>query len=736
MWNQELFDDLTAKYPNWTPTRIMEYMSDEQAMRGLANGKSVSLRDRGLWQYTLEGTTAAREDPLASLYRYGVEAEATIMRNETFNRFVNLADAAPSVIPLKEVPSTYSKKADEGIVTGFKDGKRITYVVKGEPLAAAIKMSSDGALPWYFTALPSLTRNLITSTPAFVAGQIPLDSFTNLVRTSARMGGPQNAPKVAWEILKGYHNAFEGITSGTYKGDLARYMREGAGMYGFHDRSVKAMRTAVDDMTKKSFMEINGARGLEKLIYQQLAGMGAGAAYGAVQEADTPEERSQNTAKGALAGLGIATSYKLTPVVGHRIEMGNRIAAGRLGERKALAEGADAATALQRGVSDFRTSTIDFEAGGAWAKAINQVVPFFNVGWQSSATIARALKENPKAFPMTAAALIGAPTIAAEAWNRSDEQRAKDYADVPWYVKDRGLVFMMPGEAPVDEQGNRRPNYALIPMREFAPVAIMTRELLEDGMKLAGNDTADPRGWGSVLATAVGAASPIQATNPSDLVGNVIPAGAGTALQLSQNRDYFRDREIATDYNDEAASSISKQLAPVISQALGKDVRPSQVEFFIRDIGGNQGAMVLGAGDIASGREPKSAGVQDMPVVGGVAKRFVGNSIGQNLQDERDKMLSDSVKEALRDAGMSTSELMGVSSTVKGVPFTREQQATAQEMMNAYLEREVAATLRSPEYRSPRADHEALIRQAASRARQLATKRVLDRMPPSQKRAG
>ena len=387
-----------------------------------------------------------------------------------------------------------------------------------------------------------------------------------------------------------------------------------------------------------------------------------------------------------------------------------------------MRQGAWPKEAALKGVMDYRDVTLDFQRGGTWARTINQAVPFFNVGWQSAATVQRAWRENPKAFPLTALSIIGAPAAAAEVWNRSDPQREKDYEDVPDYVKDRGIVYMLPGSEGEDAQGNRRPNYALIPLRELSPFAILAREAVAKAM---GEDT---RGAGALIGAATSSVSPIQANNPADFFNTFTPFGVSTGLQLSANRDMFRDRDIATERNDEESAAFSKALA----EKLG--VRPSQVEFAIRDLGGYAGAGLLATSDMVTGNaKPGTGGAQDLPLVGGLAKRFVGNAIGQGLQDARDEMLSDPVKEALRDAGMRDDELMGVSGTVRGVQLSREQQATAQELMNDYLEREVAATLRSPDYRNPRADREALIRQAASRARQMATKKVLERMPPQAK---
>lgn len=722
-WTPQFAAEMKQKYPNWVPTRIVTHMGDADVQRGFANGQSVNLRDRGLRRYTLEGTESASEPPLMSLTRYAHEAESVIKRNETFNRYVDLAHEAPNTMPLKPVPADYSPKPGEGVVTGFKNGLKQTYVAT-TPVAESIKMANGYTVPWFFSALPHLQRELITSTPAFVAGQIPLDSFTALIRDSAREGGPQNAPKVAWNIFKGYIDAFKGIGQGEYKDpDMARMMKAGAGISGYQDRSWGAMQREVDSLSSKGFFEINGVRDVNKLLAQTLGGSLVGGGVGAALPAEDDQQRLEHAAKGVLSGAGIALSRKFTPIIGHRVEMGPRLASARMAEARALRGGANPATAEMKAVDAFRNVTLDFEKGGTWAKVINQVVPFFNVGWQSAATISRAMKENPAAFPITAASLIGGPTVAAEAWNNADPQRMQDYADVPNYVKDRGIVIMHPGEAPIDKDGNRKPSYTIIPMREMAPIVQMTREAMRDGMKMTGQNTQDPRGWEALLGGAITAVSPIQANSPADLFSSVLPAGADTGLQLATNRDYFRGRDIATDRNDESATAISKAVAGGVN-ALGGSVRPSQIEFGARSIGGNQAGMVLGAGDIAAGKGADTSAVQDQPVIGGVARRFVGSAGGQQLQDARDAMLTPEIRNITRQAGLRDEEVVGVPSQYQKAPLTRDEQGRWQRTMNVYLLDEITMAQNKAGWDDP-AKREQLVRDAISQAKLHAAKDAL-----------
>ena len=71
--------------------------------------------------------------------------------------------------------------------------------------------------------------------------------------------------------------------------------------------------------------------------------------------------------------------------------------------------------------------------------------------------VARLWKKNPTRVTAAVASGVGVPAMLAEAWNRSDEQRAADYANVPDSVKNTGIVWMLPDEwgAPPDRGVDR-----------------------------------------------------------------------------------------------------------------------------------------------------------------------------------------------------------------------------------------------------------------------------------------
>jgi flagellum-specific peptidoglycan hydrolase FlgJ len=702
VWSQDFADEMRQRYPNWVPTKILDYMADADKSGGVGT-RSISMRDRGVRQYTLEGTLKSREDPIASLIRYVDESEARIQKNEVFQGFANLYDALKAnpesgwANLVKEVPNSATAAAGRGerTVQGFINGERRTFIAS-PAVSAAVRMEQGTQIP-IIRDVTRLFRELITRTPVFVAGQIPLDAMAAIVRTSNLEGGPQYAPKVAAEIVKGYATAFSGLLSNEFKGDAARYMREGGAMAGFYQRGIDAASHTVDSLTRRSMFEIKDAGD------------------------------AANLAKW-LAGGGWVQA------VGQRVELGPRIAAFRMGEQRALRAGADPATAALQGVMAGRNSTMDFQVGGAAAKVINQAVPFFNVGVQSSVTLARIARENPKAFPFTMAALVAAPTVAAEAWNRSDPQRAQDYADVPEYIKDRGIVFMLPGVTGKDEQGNPKPNFAIIPLRELAPVAILTRELAASAMRSAGMEGQDsPRGWGALLGAAASSASPVQANSAADLFSSMNPVGINTGLQLATNRDYFRNRDIATERNDQQASALARGAASAINAVTGSQIRPSQTDFAIRDLTGGAGAAASAASDLVAGRTKDEQRIQSTPVVGGIVRRFVGDTTGGQLEKARDTRISERARGIVNETGLRDDQLTPVGTTIENVPLLQREQTAYQARTNRYFEQEIVKARGAAAWRTNPQDRQQMVRDALSTAKERAATDVMQAIPPAER---
>src|SRR4030095_7486369 len=179
--------------------------------------------------------------------------------------------------------------------------------------------------------------------------------------------------------------------------------------------------------------------------------------------------RRQRRGEGALAVNGRGDALQLmndvagfgwTQALGQRLELAPRVAAMRMAQRRGL-QGAEA-------VIQGRRVTMDFDEAGRTAKFINQIVPFFNVGVQGPTIMARLVRDHPVGTAVAGLSMVGVPAFMAEVHNHSTPEMAKDYEDVPDYIKDTSLVWML-GSSSTDDKGNRRPNYIAVNMRAWAP---------------------------------------------------------------------------------------------------------------------------------------------------------------------------------------------------------------------------------------------------------------------------
>lgn len=600
--SQQLFDDLTTTYPHYSPTRIVDYMKDPA---GIPSGRKITVQSAGLKRNTVEGTTRQREDPLASFVRLAHESEALATKNEVAQAFLKLRDLTPDgKLMIREVADDVTAPRGFEKMKVFTDGTPQSYMMP-EYIAKAIKEEPVAPIP-LLTPLMNLFRMAATQrNPVFLASNALNDAVAYTLRTSGRLGGPQNVPKVAAELVKAYGDTFQGLFRGEFRGDTARYIQGGGAMSGFFSHSP-------EDALKVSQ---------------------------ALQRTNAFAIRPDHVKEDLGRLIGQALTLKPVEAIGERIELAPRVAAMRLAEKA----GASAEQAVIAG----RTVTIDFSQGGTWAKVLNQVIPFFNVAVQAGAQLPRAFKENPRGFVTTAAGLLAAPTVGFEAWNRSDPQRAQDYADVPKYVKDAGLVFMLPASAQVDEKGNRKPQYLFLPLREYSPFAVLTREATD---RVLGDD---PRAWADLLLGAGKSVSPVSGNSGADVISTGVPLGVSTALQLSTDQDWYRGGRIVSKTSDEQASAFSKAAADAL-QKMGVEARPSAVEFAARDVGAGVGGMLLAGSDMVAGRARRDERIQSTPGVGGLIGRFVQDRTGERLNRAIDQPVPADLEKVLHEAGLPT----------------------------------------------------------------------------------
>lgn len=678
----------------------------------------------------------------------------------------------PTGIKGKPIPQGYTP------VRGYRDGIPLQLAVDNR-LGDITKWSSPPVIP-LFSGLSQLFRAGATSrNPLFLTSNAVLDLMSILQREGAREGA---TPAAYGRVLREWFNAMgkyvvhpqaiHDMFTGTYRGDMAEALREGGGMSGGH-YSVGGLRP--QDWGSTETPAWLGGRQIEwPKMRRAVFGPPKSPAEQALEKLRHPGLIHIDTPADAARLLGSMLLLKPVENLGERIELAGRTVGYRLSRQRsereiaALEKEQSAAVAAikqglnptrdprdiqdeidqakgyatQNAVNRFRTSTLDFDKGGWFMKAFNQFVPFSNVGVQSLADIGRGVQENNVAYPAAALATLVTPMILAEAWNQGDPQRAKDYADIPSYIKDQGLVVMMPEgwgggkNAPVDQQGNRHPQFAVMRARQMAPLAIATRELLQRTLYNNPNMTdADRRSLMEMILSGWEQISPVSAGSAQDAMVGITPPGVQTGLQLAFDTDTFRQRRIQSQYASDRASPLSHAISSAVSNATGSDyLTPARAEFITRDIGSGYAGLWHGASELVGGNPNVTTGgpalTSETPGLGGLYSRFVKGSIGGQAEMAQQHPITDSAHQILRQNGITDWTPQDSPPAIKNVPLTRLEYAEYQRQINQSVDEIIHELGNYPDWVAlPPADKKATLQSELSRARERIGQQFLERIP-------
>jgi biotin carboxyl carrier protein len=694
------YSDMRNAYPHYVPTRIMDYINDDTNVQF---GKSLSITSNTIREMGQHGTDKDALMPLPALLGAVYEARVAAQKNQVFQAFISMAthasrlpstvsgsatgrsqeraaELANSVIALNP-----SDKAPPGMVAvqGFLNGTKVKFAVD-KTMGDVVKFQAPVSIPLLTGLMHAFRAGATARNPAFLTANMFLDLSNYMIRETARAGGPHKMFEVFEVYARTFHeflsdpNAWKYIASHEYRGDMERFLREGGGSSGQVGRG--ALRP--DPTHIKRLDDLTAAMGFRKQAELE------GEIGRLTREGMTP--LSARTPAEAIKMLGDLATLRPVEAIGERIELIPRVAAMRMAERRGASQ--------LESVIAGRTTTIDFNKGGAWARTVNQMIPFFNVGMQAIADTGRAYRENPKAWTATVVTMVGAPMIIAESWNQSDPQRRKDYMDVPDYIKDQGLVMMIPNSTFTDEQGNERPNYFHFRYRQLAPVAQMTRRILQDWVPEWRDErpAQEQRAWHEELLAGAAAMSPVAASDETDLITSLTPLGVQTGIQLAMDWDSYRGKRIKSAYADERSSPLSKGLS-ALSQDTPLEGTAAQWEFGTRDVGTGYAGMLHGASEILAGRGTKSNTPQEIPVAGGLLSRFVKSSIGGNAETARENTLTESSEKLLRQHGI-TWRPSPADPEIKNVPLLRGEYTTYQRAMNKATDIGIRKAVENPRF--------------------------------------
>jgi hypothetical protein len=624
-------------------------------------------------------------------------------------------------------------------LTNFRNGVKEKFIVSDE-LAPLVNFAKPEHIKVISEAMNFFRQAVTTRNPVFLASNMFLDLSSFLIRESSRAGGPQHMPEVFKEWFKSMTEfvaspaAWADIAEQRYSGDMARALMQGGGMSGgYYPGGVQpAKKLGVIDWIDGKPEDIDAVlkkyniRDPRSPIVKEVENMRRGMI-------------EINTAGGVARMMKDMLTFKPVEAIGERIEAAPRVAAMRLSEKRVdktlqllnqeRAETAQAIAGLPagsgsgigqklkdlglrsldsidaeikdtearrviEGTQAYRTTTIDFNKGGEFSRFVNQIVPFFNVGMQSIADVPRAFAENKVGYPATVIAGVTVPVMLAEQWNNMDPQRAKDYADIPTHIKDQGLVVMLPGEAPVDEKGNRVPQYYHFRYRQLAPIAALTREMLQRTWfreQLPAEN--EQRSLPEMLGSAASMVSPVPVDDPAEFAVGLVPPIVGTGIQATMDRDLFRGKRITSEFADDRASPLSKAAWEAMDKPKG--MRPSMIEFISRDAAGGYANFWHGVANMLDGR--KTPGVAGVPVVGPFAGRFIKGGGGGKSQIAREHLLTPSAEELLKKHNVSWSP-SPVDYKIGDVPLTLSEYGDYQRAVNIAVDKAIQETARKADF--------------------------------------
>jgi len=581
--SQALYNDLTTKFDKYNRVRIAEYIKQSPDTHVGGAAEFFRNSDTGLRKLSEAGTSKRMLDPLESMIMSAFETENRVVKNDIANAIASWKQLSPTMDGLiQKVPADHKFTNAEAKMQARFNGKLETYSI---PKAMeGIFHYADSSDAKALSAVGKwLGKGLLE---AGAVRRNPLFLTTNaLVDATQSMIRGLN-PK---DLVRGYMSAFK-------NDKWAKQARlSGATMgTGFYSTTPKDI---LSEISSKGHFEIRDARDLKRF-------------------AD-------------LAAFGWVSK------IGEKIENAPRIAAFRKEFEKSGDE-------LKAGIAG-RDITVDFAKGGWLAKNLNMLTPFFNVGVQGALVIPRTLanpeQRNRLIAGMGVLTVVGA---SMEAYNRTFES----YKDIPQYVKDQGLIFMLKEKQ--EEDGKTTPYYLNLNLREFAPVVTAVREGFNKAYGDEGKSFAD-------FAAGVAASGlPVKGEGVSGKVAAFVPPLPKAAMQVGTNKDFYRGRDINPP-NEMRINTPEDRFGPYqtgMSKWLSKHGLGKHAGLGPRDIESIAGTMG-GGGAMQSMREVDNVGkvmkgeVKDARDVPGLSS-FISQVYKSQGGEQQSKKYKDFTKDSVK----------------------------------------------------------------------------------------
>lgn len=707
--SQEQANALKQQYPNYNPVRVSEYFQGQ-----LRGGKGLDQSDNLLRALTDTGSPMDTQPAMQSAMQSVYNTDLAIRRNQIGSSIIQAAKLDPDMAGrIRLVAADDPAKAAlvqkvEGIQrTGFMQavaqGKEPANVLEAPSEANTITLFNNGQREvWQVPKVLADVANGLTEPQANAAMK-----FLGYLNAPIRIGSTIMSPtfvlsRAVWNAAYGWVRSGQtpieqaaGMLHAIKKDDLYQaYIAAGGGM-GRADVGATQAFTGKDIITS--------GQKLEQMV-QRSGGL-------------IVRDRGKVNTGATIAQL---FSPRNGPIgrANEVINMGPRLAEYQR-QLKSGATDAEAALAGRRVVTDF-------SRGGKWTSEMSQPVLFLNDHVRGILDVGRTLRDDPAS--RIRLAVLTSAAVGAYAWNR---QFGNQINDVPQYVRDGSLVFMLPGSQP----GALR--YVAMPLRNLAAPKMAVDAFL-DHLTQSGHqeDVAQ------VVKDMAGSFSPVPGNVLTAVMGNV----PQTALEEVSNKDFFRNQDIVpqsmTDRSvpsplqyTRSTSLVAKQLASDLARVPGLPKEfssPKRVDYAIQQLTGTGGRLATQAISTAEGQPADTA-----PVVGGLSNGVVKTAGGQLQQDAYDRMGS-SLDKTMRDNtdmytlyATANAPLAKPPSTVRGVPLQPEERAQYEQARMVALRSIIDPSFETTLQDMPLQARQAALRKIVAAADKLATADVLGSMSSS-----
>lgn len=617
LWTQEQANEFVRNAPNYNPVRVAQYFDDMLKPRGsLGSGQGDDLI-RGL---TETGSPMDTQPALQSAMQSVFQGNIAIQRNAANQAIIQAAKLDPGLAGLIKPVAADEPNMAKAIVTQkatdaldvIRGAKPPTGVGAG-PANTITFLNNGQSETWQVPKVLADVANGLTAAQVSGVGKV-LGAMNAPIRVMSTVASPTFVlSRAVWNAAFGWFktganplSAIGGMKSAALKDAVYQaYIAAGGGM-GHAEVGASA-----PGIVGKA-MQTTG-QSLEQMV-TRTGGM-------------LIKDKGQTNVGATLGQLFTAAPIKRANEV---INMGPRLAE----YQRQLAGGATDAEAALAG----RRVVTDFSRGGQLTQELSQPMLFLNDHVRGILDVGRTLRDNP-ASRVRLAVLTGA-AVGAYAWNK---QFGDQYQDVPQYVRDQNLVFMLPNSQPGDL------HYVALPLRNLAAPKIAVDAILGHLDKTSQSDL------GQIIWSMIGSASPVAGdySGPGNAALSYGSSMLGqipkTAVEEVTNRDFFRNQPIVPQQQIDEHLPPSLQVSPStslaargIGAALGnvpglapEASSPKRIDYALQAFTGSGGRLASEGLSTLAGQPANTP-----PVVGGLLSginKTSGGQLAQNAYDQRDQ---------------------------------------------------------------------------------------------------